>query len=224
MPSGPEGAAEKVVTYIHQQLQLGTLHPGDRLPSERTLAAEFQISRSSVREALKGLAMIGMVEGRPGSGTYVARREPSLGPGSPQEVMEARLAVEPYLASLAAVRARSEEINALEDILHASEREGSPFETLDGTFHLHIAEAARNQFLLHFAEQLQDARSDALWGDLKRSILQRPGVLETFQRQHRNLLTQLRARDAAAAQRAALEHARTVYRYMFQDIEDAPRP
>ena len=119
---------EEIVRQVKAMIAEGRLKGGDRLPPERDLAEKFVVSRTSVREALRALESLGLVEIRPGEGTFVrevsvealieplallmvSQRE-AIG-----ELFEARRLLEPALAALAASRATPEEIQEMERIL-----------------------------------------------------------------------------------------------------------
>ena len=120
----PERIAARLVSLIRER----QLRPGDRLPPERDLAAAMHVSRASLREALRGLAMINVVEIRHGSGTYVTSLETellvehldfvfALNDATFTEALEARQMLEPQLAAAAACNATDDELAQLRDWL-----------------------------------------------------------------------------------------------------------
>ena len=107
---------QQIVSRLLDLIQQRHLGPGDRLPAERELAATMGVSRSSLREALRALTVLGVCEMRHGTGTYVSSLEPdllvrplsfvlSLSDGGFDQLFEARKVVEPAIAALAADRA-----------------------------------------------------------------------------------------------------------------------
>src|SRR5215471_4989724 len=116
-----------------EQLILRKLQPGDKLPSERELAETLAVSRSSIRDAIRSLELMGLVEPRQGAGTIVCevsseslvnplanaikRKEELIG-----ELLDFRKMLEPQLAARAATRASPDEISAMEAILERQER------------------------------------------------------------------------------------------------------
>ena len=100
---------EQIAERLADDIRSGVLAPGERLPSERDLARTLEVSRASVREALASLALQGVVETRHGAGTFVVGLPPSEPPhdASPSAVLEARLALEPAVARLAAARGQA---------------------------------------------------------------------------------------------------------------------
>ena len=192
--------AELLVSRIREE----GLTPGTQLPSERELMRQLHVGRSTVREALNGLALTGVVAIRHGQGVYVlsqGRPEPealdaALGRGVTSELLEARLLVEVEMAGLAASRATPEDVRGIESALADYERvreSGDSTVRAGARFHLRLFEAAHNDVLLgfvrrytsHFIEHAE--RGTELE---RRSIAGDPEYVS-----HRNLLDAVRARD-----------------------------
>src|SRR5215468_2487799 len=126
--TGKEDVTGTLIGVFKRLISEGSLAPGHRLPAERELAEMFGVSRSSLRQALKVLEIMGVIAQRVGDGTYLNTAAPSilaepmeflilLDGISFHELMEARLIVEPELAARAAARATPEEIAELRRIL-----------------------------------------------------------------------------------------------------------
>jgi DNA-binding FadR family transcriptional regulator len=174
MPVGPRRTFEGAVEQIAEQIRLGDLSAGDRLPSERELAAAMQISRATLREAVRVLADAGVLEVKPGSsgGIFVVsdyvsldllRSRSDLRLGEVAGVLEARRLLEPRVAQLAAVNAREEDFAHLARILEAQKQllaEGDVLENedrflqLDTQFHLRIARATGNSTIVSLMRTL----------------------------------------------------------------------
>lgn len=147
----------------------GGLKAGDKLPSERELMTRLSVGRSSLREAIKVLSAVGVVEVSVGEGMFVGRGETSiltkpltwgllLGEHSTREVVEARRIVEVELAGLAAERATPEEIEAIRkhlEALHASQDDAEGYTTRDLEFHLAVGRAAHNSVLFQVLDTLR---------------------------------------------------------------------
>ena len=204
---------EEIVAQIQEQLSRGQLKPGDQLPSERQLAEKFQVSRASVREAMRALESMGLVKIRSGDGTYVASSVDSLlSPLSPanlrhdllHDVFEARKLLEPEIAALAAKRAGPGEIERLEAILTDQARQiaadESGFEA-DTAFHSMLAQAAKNKVFLRLNESIVDSLRES-----RERSLQVPGRPARSLAGHRAILTAIRSGNAAKARRAMLAH------------------
>jgi GntR family transcriptional repressor for pyruvate dehydrogenase complex len=209
-----EEVARQIEEMITQQMR-----PGDMLPPERHLAEQFGVSRSSIRDAIRRLEHIGLVEPRQGSGTVV--REPSgntvLDPlatilrqkrSMVAELLEVRLILEPPLAARAATHASDREIAEMEEILRRQEqkvRRGHPSIDEDSEFHYAIALAADNNVVLKVVDVLMD-----LLRESRERSLQVKGRPEKSFASHRRIMLAIKRRDAAAAEAAMRQHIKTV--------------
>lgn len=174
VPVGPRRTFEGAVEQIAERIRLGDFSAGDRLPSERDLAAAMQISRPTLREAVRVLADAGVLEVRTGStgGIYVLsdyvpiellRSKSDLRLGEVAGVLEARRLLEPRVAQLAALNAREEDFAALQHIIDAQKAllaEGDVlanedrFLQLDTQFHVRIARATGNTTIVSLMRTL----------------------------------------------------------------------
>jgi GntR family transcriptional repressor for pyruvate dehydrogenase complex len=215
---------QDIVAQIQQLLADGRLKPGQQLPSERELSELFQVSRASVREAIRALDSMGLVEIRSGEGTYVASTVDSL--LSPlafairpqgdnlREVFEARRIVEPAIAALAAERANPSEIRRLEAILEEQAQHVSKGETgveADSAFHSTLAQAAKNKVFL----RLDDAMVQSL-REVRERSLQADGRPARSLAGHQKILRAIRAKDPAKARQAMLEHLEAIERNIMR--------
>lgn len=208
---------QKVSEAIADSISRGMYAPGQRLPSERELAEEFDVSRPTIREALLALEIRGMVEARHGSGVYVTdnphpeRSAPELDIGA-FELTEARALFEGEAAALAATVITDDEIRELERVLEEMVAENESDvrgEQADRRFHLLIAKATRNVAIASVVEQLWDLRYNS---PLCRHILEKARQVGVKPRidEHTELLKALRARDPQWARRAMREHLERV--------------
>ena len=174
VPVGPRRTFEGAVEQIAERIRLGELEAGDRLPSERELAAALQISRATLREAVRVLVEAGVLVVRSGSGggTFVVsdyvpiellRSKSDLRLDEVAGVLEARRLIEPRVVQLAAVNAREEDFAQLQrtidaqksliargDVLEHEDR----FLQLDTQFHLRIARAGGNSTIVSLMRTL----------------------------------------------------------------------
>src|SRR5690349_24329147 len=149
---------------------MGLLRPGERLPSERDLAQRLEVGRASVREAIAALQVQGVIETRPGSGSFVAADPTSRLPApaglphdaSPSDLLEARLLIEPAIARLAAERGRPDEqcerlLAAMEAAADAADPDSrSGWNRSDRLFHQRIAALTGNPVLAGIAGHVAD--------------------------------------------------------------------
>jgi GntR family transcriptional repressor for pyruvate dehydrogenase complex len=215
---------EEIVRQVKTMIAEGRLKGGDRLPPERDLAEKFVVSRTSVREALRALESLGLVEIRPGDGTFV--RQVSIDTlveplallivsqrEAIAELFEARRLLEPSLAALAATRATPEEIQEMERILEEQAREVGAGRTglaQDAQFHAAIGVAAHNRAITRIAHAIMD-----LLAQSREDALNTPGRPTRSHEDHRRVLGAISRRDAAGAQRAMLEHLEAVERLVL---------
>lgn len=152
-------APEIVVEQILKQLQSGEITTGARLPSQRALAQSFGVGRSSMREALNALAVMGYLDVQQGRGTFIAQQLPDANPsisklqaalkaGSLLDVIELRETLECKAAELAAERSDSRHLRRLEQALRDMEESQGDYRRFlqaDVEFHITLAEATTNQ-------------------------------------------------------------------------------
>ncbi len=169
-PVARNTVAEEIIKQIISQINTGKLKPGSRLPSERELMELFQVSRSSVREALHSLSMIGLLETYPGAGTFVSKQitdviagrlEWSLLLGNQElmELMEVREPLEIQAAGLAAERASAEDVAGFRMVIERyaeSLESGENIHHYELQVHHTIARMAGNPTLLRFIETFQN--------------------------------------------------------------------
>ena len=206
---------EEIVRQIKGMIAEGRLKSGDQLPPERDLAEKFLVSRTSVREALRALESVGLIEIRPGEGTFV--REISVEAlveplalvllsqrAMTSELFEARRLLEPHIAGLAARRATPEEVQEMGRILDEQAREiaaGNTGLAQDAAFHAAIGTAAHNRAITRIVHALMD-----LLAQSREEAIATPGRPTRSHEDHRRILDAIRAGDVAAAERAMLEH------------------
>ena len=198
----------------------GDLKVGDQLPSEHELAEQFAVSRTAIREAVKALRQKGLVEIRPGRGTFITNETSdtirnSLGmmmkfgatKGS-GNLVEVREILEPEIAALAATRITTEYITAMQDAVKIMDTALDNVEVYieaDLDFHLALAEATQNPFILI----LMDSIIDLLREQRKRISLAKGG-LERGQFHHKRILEAVTSRDPQASRKAMHDHLQQV--------------
>jgi GntR family transcriptional repressor for pyruvate dehydrogenase complex len=220
-PIGPLGlrvrnVSAQIAARLERLITLGDLNPGDRLPAERDLAAELQVSRASLREAMHELEAKKLIERRPGRGTLVLPQpehvrdlyEHISGEDRKlRDVAELRETIEPQIARLAASRATDANLMALDDVLQHTV-EGLAEESsvkLDLEFHLLLAQASQNPLL---------ASLNTLTSTWTRSVRvlshATKHAREVSYRGHRAILDAVAERDKDAAGVAMLRHLQEV--------------
>jgi DNA-binding FadR family transcriptional regulator len=202
---------EETVDRLGTAIRLGILAPGSRLPSERELAEQLAISRSTLRQAITALVESGhltSVRGRTG-GTFVVP-EPPLAEGSPgplppgwQEVLDVRIAIEVGVVTVAAERIDEEALAIMRDAVDRMDaaREFEEYRRADVRFHIAIAQATGVPRLVALATEVQ-----AEVTELIAHIAHPPAVLRHSNADHRRLIDALARRDAARATRVVRRH------------------
>jgi DNA-binding FadR family transcriptional regulator len=228
-PARNMSAADAVAEALREAIRGGRWLPGDRLPPERTLAANFDVSRSTVREALGALARMHIVDVRRGSGTYVTAPDPhlildALAPVvdmSPDttvlDVLVLRRIVEAEIAGLAAVRATEEDVRALTENLRRMPRDEwwsrSDMEAVardDVRFHELIGAASGNATLSALASSLNGVTLRVrIWRGYVES-----GVASSARNEHQAILAAVRDRDPTRATACAAAHVAGVERFL----------
>jgi len=220
----PRRLYEQIAEQIGQLVRSSEIKPGDKLPSESTLARQLGVSRPSVREAMIALETAGIVEVKNGNGTYV-RALPKgdlkvhwakeTDPG-PLEQFEARRVVECELAALAAKRAKPAEIDALEAIVDRIARKVEAGRNVDSDhldFHVAAAALAGVPMLATLVESLFRMRNSAMWLTIREKVSDGDSLKKgvAFRRA---FVACLRAGDSRGAQAAMRQHfARVGKRY-----------
>jgi DNA-binding FadR family transcriptional regulator len=210
-PVRPPTTFEETVERLGTAIRLGLLVPGSRLPSERSLANQLGISRSTLRLALTTLVQSGHLvssRGRSG-GSFVAERPPlAERDGSPLgeeawAVLDHRVAIEVGATILAAERADAEELERLDHFVKkmAGAHDFEYYRRVDIRFHIGVAEAAHSPRLVKAMTEVQGQMSDLI------ALIAHPDqVLTHSNEQHGELLTLLRRGDASRAVRLMREH------------------
>ncbi|MFH1914716.1 MAG: FadR/GntR family transcriptional regulator [Pseudomonadota bacterium] len=223
-PVSRKGMYGDIVLQIRAMIDRGELRPGDRLPPERMLAEMFEVSRNTVREAIKALAEQDMVESRQGAGTFVRsvdeagfaatlagvvmRAKPGL-----RDIFEARKLIEPEIAALAARNASPRDITRIEAALADQERavrRGEPAAEHDQLLHGLLAEASGNVVLCEVVKALHE--------DFTRSRVE---ALQSQERQeaslaaHRAIVEAVRGGHVMQAERAMRDHLEEIETIVF---------
>jgi len=231
-PIKKSGVAEEISARLLTMIKGKQLRPGDKLPSERELAAMLQVSRPSLREALRALAIMNIIEIRQGDGTYVTSLEPdllvqhldfvvSLDDTTILQLFEARKIVEVGAASLAAKNITPDQITGLQECLVKSmENIHNPPAFLANDLELHerILAAAGNPFIRRFLTSLSRI------GQASRArTVEIPGVREKTVRDHQAIVSALESHDEQTAGEAMLAHLNHVEHRLKEliSIEDS---
>ena len=210
---------QQVATQLAAMVTSGKWRTGERLPPEMELCKILHIGRSTLREALKSLAFVGLVQMRHGEGTFVAQGTDHLldrilakglirSEKAVADVCETRLILETELAALAAERITGVEVATLTGLVERMgqrlEAKDSSFEDLDLEFHLQLAACSKNPVL----QQLMNPIRGLVFEWIVKSQ-QFPGLRLNAHRQHQAILQALVQRKPEKARKAMREHLET---------------
>jgi DNA-binding FadR family transcriptional regulator len=228
-----DNTAHMALDALRQMVAQHAAHPQRPLPTERELAADFGVSRRAIRRALSVLEAEGLVWRRQGKGTFVGPTPPSAALSFAQlssrtnfqEVMEARVHLEPALAALAALRASGEQVAILRRLAErtahqqgAAVVDAESLELWDSALHRGIAEAAGNRLLLDIFEMLDAIRLDPAWRDLRQRA-RNGDRLNTYSHDHHDIVGAIERRDPVAAASAMRGHLRILQQALEQVID-----
>ncbi len=213
------------------QLMRGVWSEGKKIPAERELCQQLGVGRASLREALKALEIMGMIETRLGDGTYVCKRSDffsrpllwAIASGSEadvRELIEARVLIEVELAGLAAERADAEHLKQLAELLDQmdkSRKKPQEFVQADVNFHLTIARAGSNGILMNALHLIRNLLQQWIL-----SAVAIKGVPEKACAQHKRLLLAIKSGDSAAARKEMRKHLRDMAGYAPRQQKLAP--
>lgn len=223
---------EEILAQLEPLIRQGGLRAGTRLPSERELARALEVSRTSLREAIRILTVEGLLEPRPGRGTLIkessAQRVASAlasalarDGGGVLDIMEFRKALEPVIAASAAARVTPREIAEMEAILRREAHKveiGEPAVDEDTLFHNALAAATKNPVFVQVVTRCMD-----LIQATRRRVLQTPIRNRKSWEAHVRILQAVADRDTEAAREAMHAHLDEVERLIPQVTEGRPR-
>lgn len=214
-----ETPVAEITRKLLEYLFSGAVEPGTKIPSERQLAQALEVGRSSVREAIKSLSVLGLLDVRQGDGTYLSSSGSDLLPqaiewglmlGEPRtlDLLEARSEVEIVVTGLAAERADEQGVAQLRERLEAMRRASGvvpQYVDADVAFHLEIAKLSRNEVFANLVTSLR-----ALLGVWSKRVLEHAGETDSSLAMHEPIVEAIAAGDAdgaRAAMRAHMERA-----------------
>lgn len=219
---------QAVAERLAKSIAAGDFKPGDRLPAERDLAEQFDVSRTTIREAIIALEIQGMVDVRIGSGVYVSEASPRTKSAPIEmdigafELTESRLLIEGEVAALAAVNATDDDIADLEKLLvemdKANAKGDGSGELVDRQFHERIAICTRNSAMVAMVEQLWTIRNRS--PQCVRLLEKTRGKgYKPVVNEHQAIVEALKSHDPAAARAAMRAHLSKVLDYLLDSSE-----
>jgi GntR family transcriptional regulator, transcriptional repressor for pyruvate dehydrogenase complex len=226
-----EGPLAEITRKLLDYLLSGEIEPGSKIPSERQLADGLGVGRSAVREAIKSLSLLGLLDVRQGDGTYLSRSGSDLLPRviewgllleEPQlvDLLEARTEIEIVVTGLAAQRASEAELAALRTRLEEMRSAGSDVDAYveaDIAFHLEIARASGNGVLANLLTSLRSLLR--VWAD---RVLHHAGETDTSLAMHEPIVKAISDHDADKARAAMRAHMERANRRLREALDADP--
>ncbi|MCB2295742.1 FadR family transcriptional regulator [Clostridium algoriphilum] len=221
---------EQVIEQIRDMIDKGTLTKGDKLPSERNLVQQLQVSRASIREALRALEVIGLIECRQGEGSYIKASfqdnlfEPlsimfMLEGSNPEAIWELRKILEVEASGLAAKRITSGQLNELceitERFMNSEGEEEAITAEIDKEFHYKIAECSGNILIFNILRTVS-ILVDHFIVDARKLIIIHEGNKEILYSQHNDIYLAIEKHNSADARQAMREHLDFANKYKSQ--------
>jgi len=227
----------QIIEQVRKLIAEGTLKAGDQLPPERELSVQFGTSRASIREALSALEILGIVESRIGQGNFIKEGitgetinsevlRSVLQEHSPFEIYEARLEIEPCIASLAAERATPEEKAELKTQLDrmfelyksikGGENRSEEYMEEDRKFHLLIGKCAHNSILHMVFSAVNNMMKESMWKTVKRRGVLELGSLRKYEKEHKAIYNAIRDGKADSARSRMFKHIHALEADVFE--------
>lgn len=227
----------QIIEQVRRLITEGSLKAGDQLPPERELSVQFGTSRASIREAMSALEILGIIESRSGQGNFIRQGITGetidsevltsvMQEHSPFEIYEARLEIEPCIASLAAERATPEEkeelkrqIDHLTDIyesMKGGENRSEEYMEADRKFHLLIGKCAHNSILHMVFYAVNNMMTERLWKAVKRRGVLELHSLKNYEKEHRGIYNAIRDGKGEAAKNRMYKHIHALETDVFE--------
>lgn len=223
--------SEEIAERIKQSMLEGGMKPGEKLPSAKQLMEQFEVGRSTVREALSALQAMGWIETRQGEGSYIKELplvdslEHAMGFSSTldkektMQLLEARKALESSNASIAATRSTKSDIDELQKIVDKMKEhigDETTGEQLDIAFHLTLAEATHNHIMVQLLQTISAQMETAIKETRRLEMYGNHIISQRLFEEHRAILNAIKSRDEEQARLSMLAH--------LNHVEDVLRP
>lgn len=213
---------QQVIEQIQYMILKGELKKGDKLPSERTLVEQLKVSRASIREALRGLEIIGLVESRQGEGNFIRGNlkdtlfEPlsimfMLNNGKASDILEIRMSIEIEAAKLASKRATKDDLEELKKYIDELKNSKDELESskIDKKLHYKIAKISNNYLMITLLDTIESLM-DSFIKDSRKLILKEEKNKPLLIKQHEDIVNAIIESDQKKAVKAMKEHLESI--------------
>ena len=223
---------EEIVEQIRELITAKKLNPGDKLLSERELAELLKVSRASVREAFSALEIMGLLEIKPGEGTFIRQTSVDsiiqplalvlmMEHDSIFELLEMRMILEVESAALAAVRKTPDELQEMEEALAQMEKhvdEKNLGAKADIKFHYAVANATHNRLLLRLMNTISDSIEHSVQVN-RQKLYESPETPKRLVQEHQAIYQAIKSGDEKQAREAMYKHLDGVVAQLSKAIE-----
>ncbi|MCM3571021.1 FadR/GntR family transcriptional regulator [Neobacillus mesonae] len=219
----------QIYSQILSQIQAGTFKVGDKLPAERELCEQFGVSRAPIRQALSALELNGLIYSRQGEGVYVKSNQLAeekkqsymLETVSPEDIVEARMNIEPLIIKSAALRATEEDIEELRATIQQMEEEtnaGIYVPETDERLHNGIAKASHNDLYISFMSVISNAmKQQEMWSFIRDRTVTRPDYRDEHFHDHKLLIQAIEEHNEKEAVKVMTTHMQSLYDRYWKD-------
>ncbi|MGF9945219.1 FadR/GntR family transcriptional regulator [Priestia megaterium] len=214
----------QIYNQILSEIQSGAFQVGDKLPAERELCEQFGVSRVPVRQALSALELNGFIYSRQGEGVYVKEFQTEAKNSqstlltestSPEDIVEARMNIEPLIVRFAALRATEEDIKDLRatiDKMEEETNEGVYVPETDEALHNGIAKASHNDLFISIMAAISNAmKQQEMWKFIRDRTVTRPDYREVNFNEHKLLINAIEQHNEEEAVRIMNFHMQNLY-------------
>ena len=215
----------EVFIKLKEKILEGEYQNNERLPAERDLAEAFDVARGTVRSALEQLESAGYVKKKIGSGTFVNHYQRFdnfniVDDVSPIELIDTRLAIEPYIIKLVILNANQRALREIDQTLREAAKHcdnPNDFSHYDEAFHLQLARCTQNPLLEWIYVKINDIRSHKQWNESKANVLSEEKMMNYYH-EHCELFDAIKKRDHKEAERIITEHLLRAKRHLTDPL------
>jgi GntR family transcriptional repressor for pyruvate dehydrogenase complex len=216
----------QIYNQILSEIQSGSFKIGDKLPAERELCEMFGVSRAPIRQALSALELNGIIYSRQGEGVYVKSKQLATDQSyfksiSPEDIVEARMNIEPLIVKFAVQRATDEDIEELRSTIKQMEdetRSGVYVPETDEKLHGGIAKASHNDLFINIMAVIINAmKQQEMWKFIRDRTVTRPDYRDVNFREHQLLIKAIEDRNEKEAVKIMTNHMQNLYDRYWKD-------
>ncbi|WP_160725252.1 FadR/GntR family transcriptional regulator [Bacillus sp. USDA818B3_A] len=216
----------QIYNQILSEIQSGSFKIGDKLPAERELCEMFGVSRAPIRQALSALELNGIIYSRQGEGVYVKSNQLATDQSffksiSPEDIVEARMNIEPLIVKFAVQRATDEDIEELRSTIKQMEEEtksGVYVPETDEKLHGGIAKASHNDLFINIMADIINAmKQQEMWKFIRDRTVTRPDYRDVNFREHQLLIKAIEERNEEEAVKIMTNHMQNLYDRYWKD-------